>query len=109
MLWAIYLGGSLTGLMGSRVLTVMARGGVEQRNQIAIVLAGLGMLATFAILIAGFWVFSWYVPIATFVLLSVAMAFVVTRNTLMPLFSALPVLNLITIGCASAFIYLGVL
>ncbi|PQM27800.1 hypothetical protein CVO77_04345 [Sphingopyxis lindanitolerans] len=109
MLWAIYLLGALSGLIGSRALTVMARGGVEQRNLVAIILAGFGMLSTFAILIAGFWVFSWYMPVATFILLSVITAFTVTQRSLAPLFVMKPVFDIIAIGCATAFIYLAIL
>lgn len=90
----------LVGLHVSRAQVIAARGGVEPQTMPGAVLALGNLVAVFILMVWGFGALPWYVPLATFVLGSMATGITVTRSNFAAIYAAGPVLALIVIGGA---------
>jgi hypothetical protein len=79
---SIYVLALALGITNSRVATVMSRGGEEPTTLPGAMLGFVAMACTFGLLALGFFLYSWWVPIAAFVVIGLTLAFIVTRTTL---------------------------
>ncbi len=95
---AFYIVALLLGLTTTRTATVMARGGVEPTHIAAAILGFAAMASTFGILALGFVLYSWWVPIACCVGLSLVVGAIVSRDRLAFFHSINPVLGICTIA-----------
>ena len=93
------------GMLASRIVLVGTRGGIQQRN---VVLALIGMIATFvtlSLVVWGFASLAWYWPIATFVAGSVIIGLIVTRSNWGAWFAASPFLDVIA-GAGGLYLWI---
>ncbi|KNH02751.1 transporter [Qipengyuania citrea LAMA 915] len=103
MFW-IWLFTFSMGMLASRTNTVLARGNIEDHSPANITLGFLGMISTFALIVVGFWLFDWWVPIISFVVISLIVGFIAVGDRLVFLFQTSALQNLAAMGGAG---YLG--
>jgi hypothetical protein len=94
---ASYLAALFIGMATSRSATLMARGGVQPTNLAASLVGFLAMIATCGLIVLGFFLYSWWVPIVCFLGISIALAFLITRSTLRFFHVAEPVMGIATV------------
>jgi cell division protein FtsW (lipid II flippase) len=94
----LLLAGLFLGLLTSYASTVANRGGIEHSNIIFAIIGFVAMLAIPAIVIWGFFNFSWWVPIVSFIGLSLVVGPVVGRQSWLFFFKISPLTGLITIA-----------
>jgi len=97
----LFLLGMFLGLLTSYSNTVASRGGIEHTNVIVIFIGFFSMLAIPAIVIWGFFNFSWWVPTLSFVGLSVLVGVFVNQKTWLFFYKISPFVGLVTIAIAS--------
>lgn len=79
----------------------MARGGVQPTNLVISLIGFFSMVATFGVIILGFFIYAWWVPIICFLAISVLLAFLITHSTLGFFHLSEPVTGVATIAlCA---------
>ena len=101
MHFVLYALGLFLGIVTARAATLMARVGVEPTTLGPSIVSGLAVVATFGLVALGFVLYAWWVPVVSFVGISLVIAFVVTRRTLGFFHLAQPVTGLATIAiCA---------
>ena len=99
---ALLLSGIFLGVLTSYSITVAARGGIEDRNPVTIIIGFISMISLFAIVIWGFFEFSWWVPIVSFIGLSLVVGPMVGRQSWAVFYKASPFTGLLTIGLTIA-------
>ena len=93
-----FLSGMFLGLLASYSNTVASRGGIEDTNAIVIFIGVVSMLAIPAIVIWGFFNFSWWVPPISFVGLSVLVGVFVNQKTWLFFYKISPFFGMATIA-----------
>lgn len=107
LLQIVVLVGFVLGSTDSRTMLLAARGGMASqlatRPFVFVLLGGIATPALFALLIGGFFAFTWYIWLGIALIWLLALGPVVNAGTF-PLFYALsPLLNIIAIAAAVAF------
>jgi hypothetical protein len=94
---AIYLFALFLGITTARSGTIAARGNVQPPNLAYVLISFAANTATFGLIALGFFFFSWWVPIVSFIGISFLVGVVVTRSSWVIFWKILPITGLLTL------------